>query len=168
MAAANERTDEQQRRAAIHTAAVAVFSAQGFTATSMADIAAAAGMSRPALYQYFANKRDIFASAFAAVIDESVDHSLAALKAAGSVAEQLDGFLQRFDGDLWEVMAASAHSDEILHAKNRVDDQGRVWLNERPDQIVTVVCGGLGNLHAIVLPSWGDSEIAHQPVTWPA
>jgi hypothetical protein len=54
----------------------------------------------------------------------------------------------------------------ILEAKNRVDAQGRVWLNERPDQIVPVVCGGLGNLHAIVLPSWGDSEIAHRAVTW--
>jgi len=121
------RTDEQDRRAAIHAAAIAVFSAQGFAATSMADIATAAGLSRPALYQYFANKRDIFASAFAALIDESVDRALAALKAPGTVAEQLDGFLQRFDGDLWEGMAASAHSEEILQAKDELaaDDWAR-------------------------------------------
>jgi len=120
MATNHERTDEQERRSTIHAAAIAVFSAQGFAATSMADIATAAGISRPALYQYFANKRDIFASAFAALIDESVDRALAALKAPGSVAEQLDGLLQRFDGDLWEGMAASAHSEEILQTKNEL------------------------------------------------
>jgi len=120
MAAGHERTEEQDRRSAIHAAAIAVFSAQGFAATSMADIATAAGISRPALYQYFANKRDIFASAFAALIDEAVDRALAALKAPSSVGEQLDGFLQRFDGDLWEGMAASAHSEEILQTKHEL------------------------------------------------
>ena len=63
--------------------------------------------------------------------------------------------------DLWP-----AKNQAILYAKDRVDANGRVWLNARPDQIVTVVCGGLGNLHAIALPSWGDSEIAHQQVRW--
>ena len=48
---------------------------------------------------------------------------------------------------------------EILERKDRVDANGRVWLNERPDQIVLVVCGGLGNLHAVSLPSWADSEM---------
>lgn len=108
---------EQARRAAVHEAAVQVFAAQGFAATSMADIAAAAGMSRPALYQYFENKGDVFASAFAALIDESVDRSLAALDADGPTAERLDGFLQRFDGDLWQRMAASPHAQELLDAK---------------------------------------------------
>ena len=45
----------------------------------------------------------------------------------------------------------------VLEAKGRVDDRGRVAMNERPDQIELVVCGGLGNLHAVALPSWGDS-----------
>lgn len=63
--------------------------------------------------------------------------------------------------DLWP-----AKNQEILYAKNRVDDKGRVALNERADQVVIVVCGGLGNLHAIVLSSWGDSELAHRQVVW--
>lgn len=64
--------------------------------------------------------------------------------------------------DLWPTA-----NQEILYAKNRVDERGRVWLNERPDQFVTIVCGGLGNLHAICLPSWADSEIVHQAVVYP-
>lgn len=114
---ADRTTVSDPRRAAIHAAAVQEFSARGYAGTSMANIAAAAGMSRPALYQYFDNKRDIFASAFAALLDDAADRALAALGAAGSWAERLDQFLQRFDGDLFEQMAASPHSLELLHAK---------------------------------------------------
>lgn len=105
------------RRAAIHAAAIGEFSKRGFAATSMSNIATAAGMSRPALYQYFRNKSDIFASAFTALVDGAVDRALAALAEPGSTAQQLDGFLQRSEGDLWERMAASPHSNEIVTAK---------------------------------------------------
>ena len=106
------------QRQAIHAAAIGEFSDRGFSATSMANIADAAGMSRPALYQYFRNKGDIFASAFAALFDDQVNLALAALDEPGSTSDQLNGMLQRFEGDLWERMAASAHSDEIMSAKN--------------------------------------------------
>jgi AcrR family transcriptional regulator len=117
MAAATERVDTNERRAVIHAAAIREFSARGFAATSMANIADAAGVSRPALYQYFQNKGDIFASSFEALMDECVDRALAALAADGSLADRLDGLLQRFDGDLWERMAASPHAQELLDAK---------------------------------------------------
>ena len=41
---------------------------------------------------------------------------------------------------------------------------GRVHLVERPDQIVPIVCGGLGSLHAIALPSFGESTMQSKPV----
>ena len=52
---------------------------------------------------------------------------------------------------------------EILRAKGRTghghggDD--RVYLTGGPEQIVPVVCGGLGSLHAIALPSFGESAM---------
>lgn len=113
----NAEPDDPRRRA-IHEAAIAQFSERGFAATSMANIAEAVGVSRPALYQYFENKGDIFASAFVALFDDHADLALAALQADGSNADRLDGFLQRFEGDLWERMAASAHSEEIMSAKS--------------------------------------------------
>jgi AcrR family transcriptional regulator len=105
------------RRGAIEQAAIGEFSRRGFSATSMAHIAEAAGMSRPALYQYFRNKGDIFASAMTAVLEGAVDGSLAALDAPGPVSDQLDSFLQRFDGDLWETTNASPLGDELMSAK---------------------------------------------------
>ncbi len=56
--------------------------------------------------------------------------------------------------DLWPEANA-----QILRERGRVDADGRVHLVERPDQIVPLVCGGLGSLHAIVLPSFGESQM---------
>jgi len=109
---------DDPKREQIHAAAVVEFSRRGFTGTSMANIAEAAGMSRPALYQYFRNKGDIFASTFKALIEKHVELALAALAEGATVADQLDGFLQRFEGDLWEHMAASPHFEEIMSAKS--------------------------------------------------
>lgn len=47
----------------------------------------------------------------------------------------------------------------VLRRKQRVDAQGRVHLVNRPEQFVPIVCGGLGGLHAMVLPSWCQSEM---------
>jgi hypothetical protein len=57
--------------------------------------------------------------------------------------------------DLWP-----AANQAVLEANGRVDEKGRVRLCARPDQLVVIVCGGLGGLHAVCLPSWGDSEMA--------
>ena len=106
------------RRALILEAAIEQFAARGLRATSMANIAEAAGVSRPALYQYFQNKDEVFASAFIGLFESLVASALDALDTAGTTAERLDGFLQRYEGDLWERMSASPHVDEIIEAKN--------------------------------------------------
>ena len=83
----------------------------------MERIARGADLSRPALYQYFANKDEIFASAFVALFEAHVERAVAELENDGTIADQLDGFMQRFVGDLWERMAASEHANEIESAK---------------------------------------------------
>ena len=115
--AAVPRSRGDTRRVAIHEAAIAEFSAHGIKGASMARIANGAGVSRPALYQYFTNKDEIFASAFVALFETHIERALAELESDGPVADRLDGFLQRFVGDLWEHMAASEHADEIESAK---------------------------------------------------
>lgn len=105
----------------IRRAAIPVFATKGFRATSMADLADAAGLSRPALYQYFANRGDVFRAAMTAILDDAADAALAALDGpAGSgdeLAERLDGYLQRSVGDLYQSLASLPHGDEIVDAK---------------------------------------------------
>lgn len=64
--------------------------------------------------------------------------------------------------DLWPVP-----NQEILHSKHRVSDDGRVLLARRPDQFVPIVCGGLGSLHAVALPSFGESQMQSAAVQRP-
>jgi len=47
----------------------------------------------------------------------------------------------------------------IIREQERVDAQGRVFKSGTPEQYKLVVCGGRGSLHAIALPSWGESQM---------
>jgi hypothetical protein len=40
---------------------------------------------------------------------------------------------------------------------DRADSRGRVHLNESPEQMHVIVCGGPVALHGVFLPSWGES-----------
>jgi hypothetical protein len=53
----------------------------------------------------------------------------------------------------------------FLEKHGRVDEGGRVRVNARPDQFIAVVCGGQGSLHAINLPSFGESELQSRAVS---
>jgi AcrR family transcriptional regulator len=54
-------TKGTQRREAILAAAAELFRERGFRATSLDDIGAAAGVSGPAIYRYFASKHELLA-----------------------------------------------------------------------------------------------------------
>ncbi len=59
-ASRSTRLPAQQRRRQLLDVAGEVFSERGFHATSMDDVAAAAGVTKPVLYQHFQNKRALF------------------------------------------------------------------------------------------------------------
>jgi AcrR family transcriptional regulator len=111
-------TERGQRADEIRRAAIPVFAAQGYRGTSMAELAEAAGVSRPALYQYFENRADLFRAAFQALLEDATDAALAALDAPGTVARRLDGYLQRASGDGYEALAATPHGDELMGARH--------------------------------------------------
>ena len=56
--------------------------------------------------------------------------------------------------DTWPT-AVQARLDE----KGRVGAGGRVVMHDAPEQFVTVVCGGMGNLQATAFPTWGDTTM---------
>ncbi|MEM9040814.1 MAG: TetR family transcriptional regulator [Actinomycetota bacterium] len=140
-----------ERRGQIHEAAIDQFVRRGITGTSMANIADAAGLSRPALYQYFDNKTDIFASAFVALFEKHIDLALDALDQPAATSVRLDGFLQRFEGDLWQLRAGSPHADEILRAKH-------THLATSIEDVVARLWAGLDSFLAAVAP--GRSKAA--------
>jgi AcrR family transcriptional regulator len=74
-----ERTETT--RAALIAAGRNLFGATGFAATSVEDLAAAAGVTRGALYHHFDSKEDLFAAVF-----EGVETELMAAAGRGAVA----------------------------------------------------------------------------------
>jgi len=98
-------------------AALVKFSAYGFARTSMADIAEAAGMSRPGLYQHYGNKEEIFRAMLGQVFEDAAAKALLALESEHDLEARLDGFLQRWYGDLTERMRATEHGADLVEAK---------------------------------------------------
>jgi hypothetical protein len=47
---------------------------------------------------------------------------------------------------------------QALHQNRRVDDDGIVHVVDSPAQLLVIVCGGLGNLHALALHSFGPTR----------
>ena len=58
--AGNVRLPAAERRRQLLDEALEVFAARGFHATSMSDVAEAAGVTKPVLYQHFASKRHLY------------------------------------------------------------------------------------------------------------
>jgi AcrR family transcriptional regulator len=65
-----------------------IFSRQGFRATSMNEIAAAVGLSKPTLYHYFRSKEELLVRIYTEVLDESVEE---ARRIVASAPTPLDG-----------------------------------------------------------------------------
>jgi AcrR family transcriptional regulator len=112
------RTDG--KRCEILAAAAEVFREQGFSRTSMAEIAARVGGSKATLYGYFTSKEELF---FAIVRSASEDHLKAAFSeletAAGELetgAGELEPALQRFG----ERMLATTTSPEFVASQRLV------------------------------------------------
>ncbi len=76
------RLPAQERRTQLLAAALDVFAKQGFHMASMNDVADAAGITKPVLYQHFASKRQLYLE----LLSEVGDRLLAAIALATAEA----------------------------------------------------------------------------------
>src|ERR1700743_1005431 len=109
MSAADSRLDQ------IIAAALAVFGRYGYQRTSMDQIAKAAGISRPALYQHFSGKDDIFRASGERIADNLISAAEpAAARLYGALAVKVDFSSGSLD--------AQFRSDLIAEASARLPD----------------------------------------------
>ena len=122
----------ETRRKAILDAAMALFDRQGYASTTVDDVAAAAGISKGSVYNYFESKQDLFTQLFNQAIlqDEAdVDALLGGPMSAGrKLCMMLDYWYQGVARDLkigrltlefWAAAARDTRSGalaENLHA----------------------------------------------------
>lgn len=122
------------RRDDIVAAAVEVFGRHGFRHTSMDLVARAAGVSRPALYQYFRNKQDVFAAV--------TEHTAARLPAAARRAREAEGDLaDRVHGVLRVELDAGGGESWGAQARHRQEPvaDAPVGTGRADDRLVDVL-----------------------------
>jgi AcrR family transcriptional regulator len=116
------------KRKAILDAAFTVFLAYGFRRTTMADIADAAGISRPALYLEFKNKADIYRAGFMAMLDRTFRGVDQALEGEGALCERLVAALNVGVVAPMRRVQQSPHGAELFEVKQEIaGDLGQEW-----------------------------------------
>ncbi|MGY1498940.1 TetR family transcriptional regulator [Streptomyces sp. QTS52] len=87
---------KQQTYQNVSDIAIGLFLAKGFDAVSVAEVAAAAGISKPTLFRYFPAKEDLVLHRFADHEDEAARVVRAAVAGTGAEASPLDALRRHF------------------------------------------------------------------------
>ncbi|PHP66062.1 TetR family transcriptional regulator [Zhengella mangrovi] len=118
---------QTDKRETILHSAIGQFMAYGFSRVTMDDIAQAAGMSRPALYQFFRNKQAIYEAGATAMLDQSLDVMQAALNQDGSPKARIGAAITRGILDMMGQMEATPHGAELIDMKGGLSSG---WLDD--------------------------------------
>ena len=110
----------EDRLGRILDAAYACFTRHGVRKTTMDDIAAAAGMSRPAVYQYVRNKDDVFRRLAAGIFAGALDRARDAAVSDGTLAQRLDRILAQRLSLRQRLFQESPHAAELIGESARV------------------------------------------------
>jgi AcrR family transcriptional regulator len=90
MAATSPRLPAARRRRQLLDVALSVFSRGGFHGTSMDDVAGAARVTKPVLYQHFGSKRDLYLELLDDVAGRLVEAIAAATATAAGPRQQVE------------------------------------------------------------------------------
>lgn len=113
-------TTDAAKRARLLEAAREVFARYGFKRASMADIAAEAGVSRPALYLWFRSKQDVLRSLAEQLRELALAGAEAGWKAGASFEANLEATILGKDLELFRLLHASEHGAEIMAADEKL------------------------------------------------
>lgn len=121
---------------AIVAAAVPVFSRYGYARTSMADIAAEAGVSRATLYLHFKDKEAVFRRGCEALHAEALDAARAGLAGGERIEVRLCRALSACLVTLMTPVMHSPHGQELFDASKSV--AGEIFIANRVHLIAMV------------------------------
>ena len=130
-----EEFDDDDRTAHLRAVARKEFGRRGYEATTMRDIAAAAGLSTGTVYRAFASKDDLLFSIMHSYSEKVTDVWNAALRARSSPLERLDALI-------WGN----------IHVVDRFSDEFRIqlaWLRQSPPSTPDLGLSFMGQLRQI-------------------
>ena len=131
---------QSDKRSIILHAALEVFITYGFRKTSMDDIARAAHMSRPALYQTFKNKTEIFRALAAEMVDDAAKNARQGFERKGSFRQRLWYAIEMSILEMHRFIDQTAHGNELVGISDEIaGDISERWV----ETLIDVIAGGI-------------------------
>jgi AcrR family transcriptional regulator len=112
------RLTAEQRRRQLVTVALELFAYRGYRATTMDDIAEAAGVTKPLVYQHFSSKRALYLE-----LVDSIAHELQA--AVGSAVMEAEGPRQQVERGFaayFRLVITKEAEFRLLYGRDHADD----------------------------------------------
>ena len=137
----------------IVAAALEIFSEKGFAAARLDDIAARAGVSKGAIYLYFATKEDIFR----AVVDQGVGPNIDAVLALAANAPSFFGLARAATRMISQVMSATPVGGivkMVIAEAGNFPELARIWHDRlvRPALLAMTAAVAAGQARGEVRP----------------
>ncbi|MCO6188113.1 TetR/AcrR family transcriptional regulator [Rhizobium sp. L1K21] len=119
----------ETKRAAVLSAAIRTFLDYGFKRTTMDDIAKAAGMSRPALYLVYKNKKDIYRACVTDMLETLKERLEEIIASEAAPQESVYAILEAGIINPFRLLAQTAHGQEIFDMKSELAaDLFEAWM----------------------------------------
>lgn len=115
---APKRLSAGKRRQQLLDVALRLFAAKGYNATTMDDIAEAAGVTKPLLYQHFDSKRALYLELVDTVATTMLTAIGDATAAAATPRQQVEGGF----GAYFDLVITHAHAFQLLFGSATPDD----------------------------------------------
>jgi AcrR family transcriptional regulator len=132
-------TSPDAKRAHVLSCATRVFLAYGFARATMDDIARMAEMSRPAIYQYFKNKTEIYRSIASEKLGASIAAAKAALDRSGAFTDRLEQAVDEAIISMVASFSTTQHGSEFLDMKSSISDLIGAWREQLLDLMTAAI-----------------------------
>ena len=117
-APAARRLTADARRRQLFDVSLALFAEHGYAATTMDEIAEAAGVTKPLVYQHFDSKRALYLELMDGISRQLVTRIVEATATAGGPRQQVErGFAAYF-----ELMVQNEHAFRLIYGRDAPDD----------------------------------------------
>jgi AcrR family transcriptional regulator len=146
------RLSASQRRRQLLDVALRLFATRGYTATTMDDIAEAAGVTKPLLYQHFDSKRALYVELVHTVATTMRKAIEAATSEATSPRQQVEGGFRAY----FDLVVSEAHAFRLLFGPTGPEDQETADMlrhveDQMAEAVASLIDAGLDDDHRRLL-----------------
>ncbi len=149
-----------ERREGILDAAAEVFDRQGYAATTMEEVASAAGISKGSIYNYFQSKSDLFAHLLTRALEPETADAAGILRRSGPATKRIEALIDMWFSRMDHYKELGRLTLEFWSTAARQPDDGRIageidaFYQTWQKMLTNVFTEGdiTGEFHAILQP----------------